>query len=608
MLSREMKLLAAILLGVAMMVGVTTAGNAQDTSQTPVPQAASSQGLQPPSSEAPPLIKQAAGLLDSWHGQGDILEQAKVDIDAVLSKDPQNAFALVELARYYMKSNYLHDKTVGIGHGIDVSISLFQPGTLDMCESILLKAQKNNPKLAKAYEVLGYVYMEEQHLDKAESEYQKANAIEPNSPMLHLNWAGLKRLQGDEKGQMAEDTKVINSGTTDKRILRAVTGFPFKNYMEHKEYDKADALYIKIIGLDPSDAWTIGNYALFLLNDRDDIDKAIEYAKKSLQAMDYGVGHKILAECLYAKWADLIINHKGDDVTAQKLFDSAYMNFPDLNHIMVNEGSYAIRKSLVLALKEKSVSIDARTGTLSNSTALNIAANTGRTDAVEMLLSLGANPNPLTIEGWTPLLGAADEGHEDVVKLLLEHGANVYQTMGWKDAAALADSHGYTKIAQMVRQYVKDHPMPPQEHIPDAVITAIMNSKPSSGITAATDEEKRRFILGAEQGASEAQYGIGDIYEWGKGGVPIDYKQAMIWYLKAADQEDIQAELRIGDLHDLGYGVPHDMNMAIMWYQKAANQGNTDAPKLIEQARQGELVLQRNAALLKSQNNPSAKP
>jgi TPR repeat protein len=60
-------------------------------------------------------------------------------------------------------------------------------------------------------------------------------------------------------------------------------------------------------------------------------------------------------------------------------------------------------------------------------------------------------------------------------------------------------------------------------------------------------------------------------------GVPQDYAQAALWYRKAADQGDPQAQGNIGRLYDLGKGVPQDAVQAATWYRKAADQGQAKA-------------------------------
>jgi TonB family protein len=44
----------------------------------------------------------------------------------------------------------------------------------------------------------------------------------------------------------------------------------------------------------------------------------------------------------------------------------------------------------------------------------------------------------------------------------------------------------------------------------------------------------------------------------------------MVWYRKAADQDNAQAESNIGSLYAKGLGVPQDSSEAEAWYKKAA--------------------------------------
>jgi len=60
-------------------------------------------------------------------------------------------------------------------------------------------------------------------------------------------------------------------------------------------------------------------------------------------------------------------------------------------------------------------------------------------------------------------------------------------------------------------------------------------------------------------------------------GVPQDYKEAVKWYNKAAEQGHTYAQSRLGLMYDNGQGVPQDYKEAVKWYTKAAEQGNAAA-------------------------------
>lgn len=86
----------------------------------------------------------------------------------------------------------------------------------------------------------------------------------------------------------------------------------------------------------------------------------------------------------------------------------------------------------------------------------------------------------------------------------------------------------------------------------------------------------QEFRALAQQGDSRAQLVLGVMYEYGKG-VPIDYKQAAVWYLKAAEQRVSVAQYNLGLMYAKGHGVPMDYKQAAAWYLKAAEQGMLDA-------------------------------
>ncbi len=118
-----------------------------------------------------------------------------------------------------------------------------------------------------------------------------------------------------------------------------------------------------------------------------------------------------------------------------------------------------------------------------------------------------------------------------------------------------------------------------------------------------------------------AEYDLAVAYELGKGGLPKDPKAALMWYRRAANDgdRDAQAELArcyyhgigtsanlskairwykkaatgadaeaqyaLGRAFELGEGVAQDMQAALRWYRRAATQGDEDARKAIAEIR-----------------------
>jgi TPR repeat protein len=84
-------------------------------------------------------------------------------------------------------------------------------------------------------------------------------------------------------------------------------------------------------------------------------------------------------------------------------------------------------------------------------------------------------------------------------------------------------------------------------------------------------EAVKWWFKAAEQGNADAQYGLGCCYEEGHG-VDKDLSEALRWYGKAAEQGSAYAQNRMGYCYEKGYCVTRDYNLAFEWYKKSAEQ------------------------------------
>ncbi len=80
----------------------------------------------------------------------------------------------------------------------------------------------------------------------------------------------------------------------------------------------------------------------------------------------------------------------------------------------------------------------------------------------------------------------------------------------------------------------------------------------------------------AERGHAQAQVNLGTLYSKGLG-VGRDYIETVKWYRKAAEQEHSQAQNNLGVMYSEGQGVEQDYNEAAKWCSKAAEQGHAQA-------------------------------
>jgi TPR repeat protein len=85
----------------------------------------------------------------------------------------------------------------------------------------------------------------------------------------------------------------------------------------------------------------------------------------------------------------------------------------------------------------------------------------------------------------------------------------------------------------------------------------------------------------AEQGDADAQFNLGSLYYQGRG-VSQDHSEALRWIRKAAEQGHVYAQVTIGSIHSEGVPgvIQKDYPRALMWFVFAAAQGDMEAMEL----------------------------
>ena len=95
----------------------------------------------------------------------------------------------------------------------------------------------------------------------------------------------------------------------------------------------------------------------------------------------------------------------------------------------------------------------------------------------------------------------------------------------------------------------------------------------------------------AEEDDAQAQFWLGQMYDLGRG-VGKDFKQAAIWYRRAADQGLPVAQHNLARMYETGEGVhvsDYALSAAASWYRRAAQQGYKPGP---EDVKAFQLALQ----------------
>jgi len=85
-----------------------------------------------------------------------------------------------------------------------------------------------------------------------------------------------------------------------------------------------------------------------------------------------------------------------------------------------------------------------------------------------------------------------------------------------------------------------------------------------------------KIKMQAEDGNAQAQFKLGIMYFYGQE-TAQNYKEALKWFQKAAEQELPEAQCNTGLMYYEGKGVPQNLTEALKWLNKAAKQNNPKA-------------------------------
>jgi uncharacterized protein len=77
----------------------------------------------------------------------------------------------------------------------------------------------------------------------------------------------------------------------------------------------------------------------------------------------------------------------------------------------------------------------------------------------------------------------------------------------------------------------------------------------------------------AEKNDPQAQVTLGSLYQLGQSGLKADYKEAMKWFQRAAQQGDAGAMYRVGYMYFSGQGVSLNLNESVRWFKQSAQEG-----------------------------------
>ncbi len=380
------------------------------------------------------------------------LKIIKSQLDSILKNEPKNHKALIELARYYIKTAYKktnHDYTI-----------VYDQEILKEAKKALDKSLEINSNYADTYIYYGNYYEGILNYDKALEAFQKADKLGTINPWLYTRWATLLLAQKkpDEAASLYE--KVIELSADNKTTLASANEFLARHHERLGNLDLANNYYLKVIEILPKNAWIRGSYSQFLRSKLDKIDDALKYAEEALTLAVYGIGRGIYADALYAKWAK-ILKEEPNSKEAEVYFTRANSLQPNLATVALFVGGNEINRYVADALFDyglisiDEVHQDTGMSLLSQAIYAGYDGFVPNEKFAKYLLEKGANPNVYNTDGWTPLLLAVDDGLFNIVKLLMQHGANPEMTHGEStyNALYLAKKRKHDEITNYMSSY-----------------------------------------------------------------------------------------------------------------------------------------------------------
>jgi TPR repeat protein len=132
-------------------------------------------------------------------------------------------------------------------------------------------------------------------------------------------------------------------------------------------------------------------------------------------------------------------------------------------------------------------------------------------------------------------------------------------------AMQLAQQNRSVEALPLLQQLAEQGNAPAQFHLAQMY-------RDGQGVTQNNDQALIWYRKAAEQGQVEAQNYLGWFYSAAQ-----DYSPAVAWYRKAAEQGYAEAQYNLGWLYAKGRGVAQDDKQAVDWFSKAAQQGYADA-------------------------------
>lgn len=212
----------------------------------------------------------------------------------------------------------------------------------------IMKALELDPADGQAWVLQAHLLIDMHQPADAKYALIEAEKRGADSAWLALNWAEVYEDQGNIEAAMEKYRSVVANSAAKKAALNHALQELTVYYAAHHDWDRADETFLKAIAINPRGAWLRLRYADTLLA-HGEFEKAIRYARETLQIKDYAAARRVLAVALYGRWA-IDVSRQENRARAQTSYDEAQALLPDLDAVAVEASRYSGTRIIAEAL------------------------------------------------------------------------------------------------------------------------------------------------------------------------------------------------------------------------------------------------------------------
>jgi predicted Zn-dependent protease len=260
------------------------------------------------------LAMAADRLLDTWDGEAEILEAAGKLLEQALQAEPDSSLAMAVEAR-----RVLH---AGTEEGA------IRPSAMRTADGLLNRAVFSPSPHPRAWALRAHLYHLAGDRNNTLKYVRPAQKERPDDPWVKFVLAKHTGSLGDIGAEVAILEEALAAGFSAKRELKAALDTMLPFYLTSRLRDKADAIYTRIVALQPREPMIRADYARRVIEYFIDFDAGERLARESLAISDSPHARQTLSIALYGRWAQAAKDGKGLAVV-EKLYQEATANDPE---------------------------------------------------------------------------------------------------------------------------------------------------------------------------------------------------------------------------------------------------------------------------------------